>query len=426
MQTPIFALVDCNNFYASCERIFNPSLEHKAIVVLSNNDGCIVARSNEAKLLGIPMGAPYFQYSKLLKQNKVTIFSSNYTLYGDISQRIMTALRLFCSDVEIYSIDEAFLQLHAFSQQDLINYCKNIRQKIKQWIGIPVSIGIAPTKTLAKVANYMAKRHSIEGIFDLRNAVMQETILKSFDIKNIWGIGQRLSLKLNQLGIKSALDLRDYPQKIIRQHFGVTVERTVLELRGIPCLSLEATKPNKSIIASRSFGKPITHYEDLAEAISYHTARASEKLRQQNSKAQGIYAFITTNVFRDKGKQYNNGQLCTFIEPTADTRHLIQAAKKALQKIYRTGYKYHKAGIILTDIISADYYQQDLFINSNAAENFKHNHLMQVIDNINRQMGKQTLFFAAQGTKPYWMMRVDCKSPKYTTSWQELVQVNAK
>ncbi len=421
----VFALVDCNNFYASCERIFKPSLNGKPIAVLSNNDGCVIARSNETKQLGIPMGAPFYQYRDFFKQHNVSVFSSNYPLYGDISQRIMSVLRLLCPEVEVYSIDEAFLRLNSFSQRDLCAYAREVRQTIMCWIGMPVSIGIGPSKTLAKIANHLAKRQMCAAVFDLRDKTLQESILTSFAVKDIWGIGSRLSFKLNQLGIYSALELRNYPSKILRKHFGVTVERTALELKGISCLDLEEAKPKKNIIASRSFGQLLTSYEDLAAAVSYHTTRACIKLRQENSQTQGIYTFVSTNPFRENDRQYHNGHLSSLIQPSADTCLLIETAKQNLAQIYRSGYAYQKAGITLMDIVPVSHQQQDLFMGQRGTEKLKRQQLMQVVDSLNEQMGSNTVFFAAQGTNNNWMTRAEHKSFRYTSNWAELAQAQS-
>jgi len=418
----IYALVDCNNFYASCERVFQPYLNNKPIVVLSNNDGCIVARSNEAKALGIPMGAPMHEYRKICINNNVKIFSSNYQLYGDMSQRVMDSLKHFCPNIEIYSIDEAFLQLDSFEKNfDLIKYALHIRQKLNIWLGIPVSIGIAPTKTLAKIANHVAKKSTSTGIFDLRDINQRENILTALPINEIWGIGKRLSLKLNELGINTAKQLRDANPKYIRKHFGVVVERIVLELNGISCLGLEMVKPKKNITSSRSFGKPITELQPLSEAISHYATRACIKLRNQSSKAQGIYVFITTNKHKPNEPQYRNSMIQGFVEPTADTNLIIRIAKNCLDQLYRSGYKYKKAGVILTDIISNRHKQNDLFSENDLQD--KREKLMQVVDNINAQMGTNTIFNAAQGITRHWRMREEMKSNRYTTCWDELLQV---
>ena len=295
---PIYALVDCNNFYCSCERVFNPALEKKPMAVLSNNDGCIVARSNEIKALGIPMGAPMFQYKELLEKKRAIILSSNYQLYGDMSQRVMETLRQFTPSMEVYSIDEAFLRLEEFQRLDLIKYCLEIRKTVKQWTGIPVSIGIAPNKTLSKVANHIAKKHTKTGVFDIFKRSTQNEILANFPVGNIWGVGRQLSKKLNEMGINTALKLRDVDIVWARKHFTVVGERLVRELRGASCLELEEVIAKKNITSSKSFGKLVTDKKELMNAIANYTTKACHKLRLQNSKAQGLYVYLRTNPFR--------------------------------------------------------------------------------------------------------------------------------
>lgn len=418
-----FALADCNNFYVSCERAFNPALEKTPIVILSNNDGCIICRSNEAKALGIAMGAPIFKYRSLIRQNQVKCLSSNYALYGDMSHRVMHALQKLCPDIEIYSIDEAFLKLDSFSHYDLETYLSNIRQKIKQWTGMPISIGLATTKTLAKVANFYAKRFALSGVYDLRNVTLRDSILGTFPIQNIWGIGQNLTKKLNHCGIATALDLQKANQKIIRKRFSVVIERIILELRGVACLDLENVQPKKQIMCSRSFGNPVTQLDALNEAISTYTARAAVKLREQKAKTQKIYVFITTNKYKLSDLQYTRGAICPLIMPTSDTRQLISMAKKTLAGLYRTGFQYKKVGILLMDIVSNQQTHYELF--AAACNSDRADALMKTVDSINKTMGANTLLFAAQGIKQPWAMRSAYRSPRYTTNWQEIVKVIA-
>lgn len=418
----IFALVDCNNFYASCERVFNPHLNGKAIVILSNNDGCIIARSNEAKKLGIPMGAPFHEWKKLCDKKLLYAFSSNYALYGDMSNRVMTSLKQFCPTLEIYSIDEAFLSFDEANKTNLVTDTIEIRSKIKEWIGLPVSIGIAPTKTLAKIANHIAKKKTRSGVFDLRDPIMQEKILAEFPIANIWGIGRRLAKKLNDLNIHSARDLRDANLKMIRMHFSVVVERIVEELRGVACIPLEMIQPRKQIMSSRSFGKLITKINELEEAVSHYTAIACQKLRKQNSLAGGISVFLHTNFYRSQDAQYGNSSNCRFTEPTCDSSFIISTAKKCLNKIYRPGFHYQKAGIMLLDLSSHTIKQYDLF----AIRQNKSEPLMRTLDCINEKLGKKALFIAAEGTQRNWKTRCARRSPRYTTQWDELMKVSCR
>lgn len=419
----VFALVDCNNFYVSCQRVFDPKLQNRPVVVLSNNDGCIISRSNEAKQLGIPMGAVYFQYRPLCEKNNVAVFSSNYELYGDMSQRVMTCIRHFCPDIEVYSIDEAFLCLDAIPGEPS-SFCAMIHEKVKMWTGIPVSIGIGPSKTLAKVANKITKQQKISnGVFDLRDPQMQDAVLSEFEVNDVWGVGQRLTKKLARLGITTAQYLRDSPPAKIRKHFGVTLERTLWELRGVACQNLEKFKMNKNIVSSRSFGKSLIELTDLEEAVSYYTAIACVKLRKQRAKAQGIYVFLQNNIFNTHEKSYNNGILHGLSYPSADTRLIIQTAKRLLKKIYIPHLHYKKAGVMLMDILPDNICQYDLLINTRVQD--KSDRLMQTLDEVNNKMGRQSLFIAAEGISPGWKIRAHRKSGRYTTQWSEILSIKA-
>jgi DNA polymerase V len=416
----VFALVDCNNFYASCERVFDPSLKRRPIVVLSNNDGCIVARSNEVKALDIPMGVPFFEYKAVIEKHNVSVFSSNYQLYGDMSQRVMDSLRLFAPDMEVYSIDEAFLRLDHLQPRNLYEYCKTIRAKVIQWTGIPVSIGIGPSKVLAKVANRVAKKQTDDGVFDIRSQKTQDEILKTLDVEKIWGIAGRWAERLGRMGIEKASELRDASPTIIRKHLSVVGERLLRELKGHSCIDLEDIQPRKNIMSSKSFGTLLTKKEPMEEALANYAARACEKLRQQNSRAQAVYVFVQTNGFRETDKQYSNALTCTLTIPTSDTRIIIEAAKFCLNRIYKQGYRYKKTGIMLLDLIPASLEQKHLFVN------FDHrpgDHLMELVDRINKDHGPDTLFFGAQGVTREWKMRCGLRSPRYTTQWDELLMV---
>lgn len=417
----IIALVDCNNFYASCERVFNPALENKPIVVLSNNDGCVVARSNEAKALNIPMGAPYYQYKDICLKHKVKVFSSNFQLYGDMSDRVMTALHHFFPDMEIYSIDEAFIQLDSFAQQDITAYAKYVRQKIKQWTGIPVSIGIASTKVLAKIANLIAKKNKEHGVINFLDSSLHDVVLNDIKVEDIWGIGRQSSSKLHDLGIYSAKQLRDSDPKFIRKYFSVSCERILYELRGISCLSLDAlSEPSKNIRSSRSFGRKVTSFDEVAEALAHFTARACEKLRTQQSCARSICVFLRTNRFSTTDEYYCQSYSTHFVHPTQDTRVIISAAKHCLQKIFRPGFYYKKTGIVLMDLVEESLTQDDLFTASPTKKSAK---TMQLLDKINDHWGSNALFFAAEGTTQTWKVRSDLCSPRYTTQWDDLIHV---
>ncbi len=415
---PIFALVDCNNFYASCERVFNPSLEGKPIVVLSNNDGCIIARSNEAKKLGIPMGGAFYSQKDVCRKHGVHVFSSNYQLYGDMSQRVMDTLRHFVPDMEVYSIDEAFLCMDGFSSRDLSDYALEIRSAVKQWTGVPVSIGIAPTKTLAKVANHIAKKRTTSGVYSLLTLDEQNAALANLDVEEIWGISSRWGAQLKQRGIHTAQQLREANPKLIRKNFSVVGERIVEELRGNSCIPLEMhVAARKNILSSKSFGKLVSDLPSIDEALANYAARACLKLRKQKSRAQGIYVFVRTNPFRAQEPQYRNGMSIGFSVPTSDTRAIVKAASQCLHRIYRPGFRYHKTGIMLLDLIPESHEQQNLFLNVDHSHSDK---LMVTLDRINERMGKNTVFLASQGIKRGWQMRCDNRSPRYTTNWDEL------
>jgi DNA polymerase V len=417
----LVALVDCNNFYASCERLFRPALKGKPIVVLSNNDGCIVARSNEAKALGIPMGAPYFKTRGLIEKHGVMVFSSNYTLYGDLSGRVMATLRDIEPEVEIYSIDEAFVTLPGTGNP--AEYGRLIRAKVAQCVGIPVSVGIGPTKTLAKIANRFAKKDSrYGGVANLAGAGNIDELLESVEVAEIWGIGHRSTGKLNQVGIYNARQLRDSDDAWIRKNLTVTGLRTVMELRGIPCVVTESGHATRqSIISSRSFGTPITVKRDLREALATHVSIAAAKLRAQNSIAGAIRIFFHTNRFKEDAPQYSGSLTMELPSPTSHTPTLIEYVRKGLERVYKTGYAYNKAGVMLADITSAVHRQGELFGPScNEREP-----LMDTMDGINRKWGRNTLQFAAAGIKKPWGMRQSFKSPAYTTSWEEIPLVRA-
>ena len=325
----MYGLVDCNNFYVSCERVFNPSLKDRPVVVLSNNDGCIIARSNEAKALGIPMGAPLYSYKALIKQNKVLVYSSNYTLYGDMSSRVMNSLHYFVPDMEIYSIDEAFLSLKKFNNKTLLDEMFTIRQSIYQWTGIPVSIGVGPTKTLAKLANRMAKKYSSNGIYILTISNQLTNILNDIQLEDIWGISKGWANRLKSIGINNPFQLQQSDPRKVRKLISVVGERIVYELRGNSCLALEEIVNKKSITVSRSFGNMINDKYNLKQALANHVARAAEKLRHQDSLCGEICVFINTNRFRKKDLQYNNSATLTFDDLTNNTTCLLYTSDAA-------------------------------------------------------------------------------------------------
>lgn len=420
---PIFALVDCNNFYASCERVFNPKLNGQPIVVLSNNDGCVVARSNEVKALGIGMGVPEFQIRPLLRAHKVQVFSSNYTLYGDMSQRVMETLDPFSPELEIYSIDEAFLRLSGFTARNLTEYGCTIRSTVKQWTGIPVSVGIAETKTLAKIANRIAKRTpDISGVFDLLACPDRDALLGRIPVEEVWGIGRNHAHVLNQYGITTALQLRGVDDPWIRKRLGIVGLRLVMELRGVSCLDLDqCPAPKQSLTCSRAFGTLIHTLEDMEEAVSVYTSRVAEKLRSERLAATVLSVSLTTNEFRD-GPQYSNALTRKLPIATDSTSDLIKSALQGIRVIYRDGYSYKKAGVMLTGLVPGSQIQTDLFDNQDRR---KSQRLMSALDAVNDRWGAGTLHYASSGFTQAWKTQFHRRSPAYTTDWNALPIVNA-
>ncbi|MBU3948161.1 MAG: Y-family DNA polymerase [Proteobacteria bacterium] len=421
----VFALADCNNFYVSCERVFNPKLEGKPVVVLSNNDGCVVSRSNEAKALGIKMGAPVFEISGLIKKHGVKIFSSNYALYGDMSQRVMECLSDFAKDVEIYSIDEAFLDLSGFAYENLTDYGRRICSSVKKWTGIPLSIGIAETKTLAKIANKIAKKSpEAKGAFDLTGPLRKDRALLMTDISDIWGIGYSYCAFLERNGVKNALLLRDADTALkgrIKRKMGVWGTRMIDELNGISCYCLETCpQPKKGITASRTFKHPIENVKELKEAIASYISIGAEKLRRENAVTSSLSVFLMTSRFKVEDFYYN---IKTVELPvaTSDTGELIGYAVRCLENIYKKGCMYKKAGIMFKDL-SRNCIQLSLF---DKIDRKRSERLMQTLDSINLKMGSGTLAYAATapGKTKSWHTVFEKRSPFYTTNWEQIPQV---
>ncbi len=420
MKTDIFALIDCNNFYVSCERVFDPTLENQPVVVLSNNDGCIVSRSNEVKAMGIPMGKAVFEIRDILQKHRIRAFSSNYTFYADMSRRVMQSLYQFSPDIEIYSIDEAFLNLFGI-KDDLADYSRMMRDTIRRWTGIPVSIGIASTKTLAKIANRIAKKSpKADGVLDLYQSPFLEAALEQIAVGDVWGIGYRIAAKLKKAGIETALDLSRADIAWIRKKFGVEGVRTVYELRGICCYRLEQNPPTKkSLTVSRMFGREVESIEELREAVAAYTGRAAEKLRQQRLAAGYITVMITTSRFIEN--RYFNARTIELPVETADSTELLRAALTGLETIYRSGYQYKKAGVLLYGLVSEKRVQGNLF---DRADRTKTRRLMQTIDRIN-MLGDCPVRWAAEGIDKPWHARFENRSKKYTTRWDQLPQATA-
>ena len=417
----IFALVDCNNFYVSCERIFEPSLEGRPVVVLSNNDGCVVSRSNEAKRLGIGMGVAFFKVKDFAVKHGLVALSSNYTLYADMSRRVMETLCNFTPEIEVYSIDEAFLNLSGFGD-NLTDYGRRIRQTVKQWTGMPVSVGIAETKTLAKIANRIAKRSpEAAGVFELTEQAHIDEVLAQTDVEHIWGVGIKTCIKLKREGIKTALALRGVDIEWMRRRFGVTGVRTVYELRGISCYELEEQPPTKKgITVSRMFGRKVETVEELKEAIASYASRAGEKLRDEGLAAGAMTVYVMTSRFVDPRKRYFNSRGVNFPTATNYTPELIEYATGAVEHLYKKGFLYTKAGLILGDLVPEGKVQGNLF---DQADREKARRLMRVLDAVNLKLPDSRLIWAAEGIDKSWRTKFAKRSKRYTTQWDELVEV---
>ena len=416
----MFALIDCNSFYASCEKIFRPDLKHRPIVVLSNNDGCVIARSPEAKKMGISMTQPWYQVKDQYLSRGGVVFSSNYEFYADISNRVMNVLSDLCPEIDIYSIDEAFLDLRTFRKNiDLVNFAYDCKKRIKDWIGVPVSIGIAPTKTLAKLANKVAKDDPrFDGVVILSEPRVIKHFLKSMPIEKIWGIGRKLTAKLENIDIKTAYDLSQVDSRLIGDNFNVVLERTVRELKGQSCITLhDFMEPKKQIMVSRSFGKSIRSKSVLSEAISFHASRAAEKLRYEKQKCRLITAFIRSNRFNTRVRQIYAAKSFELVHPTDDTRIIIKNANRILDQIFADGYQYAKAGVLLSDFTNRYGYQMSLF--DKKRDEKMASRLMQTVDYINL-MEIAKIGFGNQGYRNTWRMKREIKSKRYTTQIGEI------
>ena len=421
---PRLALVDCNNFYVSCERLFRPDLWHRPVMVLSNNDGCVVSRSAEVKALGIKMGVPLFQVQDLVDQYAIQLFSSNYTLYADLSSRVMATLESFTPSMEIYSIDEAFLDLSGIypCYRDPEAYGQKIRQTVARHTGIPVCVGMGPTKTLAKLANYAAKKWpQTGGVVDLSDPKRQQKLLQQVPVNDIWGIGRQTAARLKPLGIETAWDLARQPPKRLQQAINILVARTAMELNGIACLSLETAPPAKQqIVCSRSFSHKLFTLEALRQAVATFACRAAEKLRRQHSEAACVTVFIRTNPFASNEPQYHRAASVTLATATQDSRQLLKAAETALNSLYQPGYGYQKCGVQLSALHAQQApTQSDLFALEQTARIALSDELMQTLDRINARYPK-AITIAATGLQQTWQPKTQHLSPRYTTDWREL------
>lgn len=416
----MFALVDVNSFYASCETVFRPDLRGKPVVVLSNNDGCVIARSAEAKALQLPMGAPYFKLKDEFRRHKVHVFSSNYALYADMSNRVMTTLEDMAPAVEIYSIDEAFMNLTGVRNcRVLEEYGREVRARVKRDTHLTVGVGIAQTKTLAKLANHAAKKWTkTGGVLDLSNIDRQRRLMELVKVEDVWGVGRRISKRLNAMGIITAKDLSEQSTYIIRKHFNVVLERTVRELRGEPCLELEEFAPTKQqIVCSRSFGSRITDYQDMRQAVCAYAERAAEKLRNERQYCRQIAVFVRTSPHAVGETFYGNQAMGTLMTPSNDTRDIVRVAMESLDRIWLDGCRFMKAGVMLGDFYSQGVSQLNLFDEFKPQANSEA--LMRVVDGLN-QSGKGKLWFAGQGMQKTWAMKRDMLSPAYTTRFSDL------
>lgn len=417
----VYALADANSFYASAEKVFRPDLEGKPIVVLSNNDGCVIAQTKEAKaVLDIHMARPWFELEAEGKKHGVVVFSSNYELYAEMSNRFMATLRQFTPRQEVYSIDESFLDMTGI-KRDLTEYGQEMRRTVKQWTRLPICVGFGYSKTLAKLANHCAKKQpEWNGVCDLTGLSKAEVdgLMERLPVSTVWGVGRRLEVRLNQVGIMNVKRLKHADLKRIRDHFGVLMERTVMELNGEPWLELEDMRPeSKQVMSSRSFGARVTHLRDLVEAISFHAANAAQRMRKQNLSANAVYAFIQNSPF-DKAEYYGNGLMVSLPAPTDDTMRINKAAQFLLRQMYKPGIHYQKAGVMLMELVANGGRQIDLF--GYVARSDKSDGLMSVIDQINNKYSRGTVGFASEGVHKAWAMRRGFKSPNYCTDWSEL------
>jgi DNA polymerase V len=418
VRRQVLACVDCNNFYVSCERVFNPKLARAPVVVLSNNDGCVISRSEEAKALGVPMGAPFFSVRSLCEAQGIAVFSSNYALYGDMSRRVMETLERFTPEIDLYSIDEAFLDLSQLTDDALVETGREMRATVLRWTGVPVSVGVAPTKTLAKLGATIAKRSpKSRGVVNLTNARHAEYALARTPVRDVWNIGRHLAKRLTTAGIDTALQLRDADERALSRRMSVGVGRTIFELRGVSCLPLAVCKPTrKSVVCSRSFGRSVETRAELCESVAFYVSRAAEKLRRDKLAATVLVVFVSTGRFGED--QYSNSAVLSLPVPTNFTPELIRYARRGVGRIYREGLRYKKAGVMLFGLARASNSQGGLF---DKVDRGRADRLMQMLDQVNARMGAETLRYAAAGLRRDWRMLCERRSPCYTTRWDELL-----
>lgn len=419
----MYALIDCNNFYASCERVFRPELRGKPIVVLSNNDGCVIARSNEAKDLGVPMGALAFEYESLFIEKQIHVFSANFALYGDLSNRVMSILQEYTPEIEIYSIDEAFLKFEGFKFIDLQTYCDEIRERVFMGTGIPISIGIASSKALSKVANRIAKKYPIHtgGCYIIDSEEKRMKALKWLKIGDVWGIGRQHEKSLIKIGVNTAYDLTQMNDSWVQQNLSIVGLRLKKDLLGIPSIQMDDVKPKKNIATTRSFERNLTELSDIKERITTFAVSCAEKLRKQQSECNAIMVFIHTNFHRKDLSQYSKNIVIKLPFPTNSSIELAKFATDGLEKIFKDGYRYKKAGVIIMNFTPEQEKQLSFFENSNE----KHKGLMKIIDKINTSFGQQKIKLASQDMKRVWKMKQEKLSQRYTTRIDEILIINA-
>lgn len=419
----MFALVDCNNFYVSCERVFDASIARRPVVVLSNNDGCVIARSNEAKALGLKMGDPYFKVRELIARHRVRVFSSNYTLYGDMSQRVMQTLEQFTPEIEPYSIDEAFLNLSDLMAETIPDHAAAIRKTVRQWTGIPVSVGVGATKTLAKAANQWAKKDKAAGgAWWIATEKDRRDLLAWLPVEDVWGIGSRWAALLSKHGITTALQLSEMPDAWVRRHLNVTGLRTVAELRGTVCMPLELEPPpQKGLVVSRAFGRRLTELPPIREALAAYVTRAGEKLRGAGLLAQHMTVFLHNSPFSASEAYFNRAHGFQLPYPTSDTGELIQYACPALEHLFQPGVSYTKCGVMLNELTADTARQADLFDTRDP----RRQQLMQALDHLNRQLGRNTVFYGAAGIRREWAAVATMKSRHYTTQLRDVLRVTS-
>jgi DNA polymerase V len=421
----VFGLIDCNNFYVSCERVFRPDLEGKPVIVLSNNDGNSISRSNEAKALGVKMGDPVFKIRDLIKRENITLFSSNYAYYGDVSRRVNDVLGTMVPTIETYSIDESFLNLGEFREREVEALARELRERVHRWVGIPTCVGIAPTKTLAKVANFIAKkRPQYAGVCDLRSASTRAELLPTVPVDEVWGIGGASAAKLARLGVQTAADLAALNPDDARALMTVTGGRTVYELRGISCLPLELMEPTrKGIAVTRSFGAPVTCWEPMREAIASYATRAAEKMRGYKVAAENIFVFMHTSTFNND-PFYSNGASARFAETTNDTGEVVALAVRLGERLWRDGFRYSKCGVMITELLPETIRQPALW---GEMDRDRREQAWKVMDKLNATLGRDTVRILAAGPKDAaWRLRAEYRSPRWTTRWDELPTVRAR